>query len=393
MFQKKPLFLLVILMMLALFITACSDEGENLAETSLTGTDNFEGMDFSLPYGGLTVSDENEAFDDDSLKAMIYAEDGEEFEDSMDNAEVMELEEQGNQPGNANDPERPRFTFLRLRWGMVTGPQDSLIVPDVPCDVTDWTGEIRTDRGIVLVRRVIRFEHPEDHIVRPRTNPQTINFVSRTACHFDGLLLEIIERPEDYESNDTDPNRLHIETGPYAGVYEVEALAGLNEIIEVDDQGNLMQLNGFNLSDLAYCPKGFLAGRFHRLPEENSELVVGDQDPGIHVGRMAGVYTNLQGRISGFMRGGYGLDPEGNRVFFAKYIDRRGAFRGLITGTWEPAENERNLRTFEGQWINAAGTTEGMLGGRAHALEDYPGGFYEGRWTTICDDEAEDQVQ
>ena len=393
MFQNKPLRLLVILMMFALFITACSDDGENLAETSLTGTDDFEGMDFSLPYGGLTISDENEAFGDDSLKAMMYAEDGEEFEDPMDDAEVQELEDQGNQPGNADDPDRPRFTFLRLRWGMVTGPQDSLIVPDGPCDVTDWSGEIRTDRGIVLVRRLIRFEQPHDHIVRPRSNKQTVDFVSHTACHFDGLLLQIIERPEDFESNNTDPNLLHIEAGPYSGVYEVEALAGLNDIIEVDDQGNLMQLNGFNLSDLAYCPKGFLAGRFRRLPVENPELTLGEEDPGIQVGRMAGVNTNLQGRINGFMRGGYGLDPEGNRVFFAKYIDRRGAFRGLMTGTWEPAENERNLRSFEGHWINAAGTTEGMLGGRAHALEDFPGGFYEGRWTTICDDEAEGQVQ
>jgi len=392
MFQKSPIKVLTILMMLAVFLTACSDDGDNPAETSMTGTDNYEGMDFALPYGGLTVSDENEAFNDESLQTMMYAEDGEEYDDPISADEVQELEDQGNQPGDPNDPNRPRFTFLRLRWGMVTGPEDTLNVPVPPCDITDWSGEIRADRGIVRVRRVIRFERPEDHIVRPRQNPQTVEFVSHTTCHFDGLLLQIIERPGDYDPDNTEPNRLHINAGPYTGVYEMEALAGFNEIIEVDDQGNLMQLNGFNLSDLAYCPKGFLAGRYRPVPEDGSELITGSEEPGTHIGRMAGVYTDLTGRIKGFMRGGYGLDADGNRVFFAKYIGRRGGFRGLISGTWEPAEDERNLHSFEGRWVSASGNIDGLLGGMAHSIEDIPGGFYEGRWTAICDDEAEGQV-
>jgi len=393
MFQKKTIHLLTILLIFAVFLIGCSEDGDNPAETSMTGTDNYEGMDFALPFGGLTVSDEYEAFDDDSLKAMMYAEDGEAYEDTMAAHEVQELEDQGDQPSDPNDSTRPRFTFLRLRWGMVTGPEDSLVVPLPPCDLLDWTGEIHTDRGILLVKRLIRFEYPNDHLIRPRLDKKTVAFVSHTSCRFDGLLLEIIERPEDYDPENSEPNKLHINTGPYAGVYEVEALAGLNEIVEVDDQGNLMQLNGFNLSDTAYCPKGFLSGRFRHIPEDGGGSGLSTEEPGTQVGSMAGVYTDLTGHISGFMRGGYGFDADGNRVFYAKYIGRRGGFRGLMSGTWEPSEDERDMSTFEGQWVSASGNTEGLLGGVAHSVDDYPGGFYEGRWTAICDDQAEEQVR
>ena len=393
MFKKTPTMILTLMLMLVIALTGCSDDSSTPAETSMTGTDNYETMDFTLPYGGLTVSDEYEAFDDESLKAMMYAEDGEEYADQYgDDSDIQQLEGQGNESSDPNDPNRPRFTFLRLRWGMVTGPQDSLSTPEPPCDILDWSGDIHADRGIVLVRRVIRFEGG-DTVIRPRLNRRTVAFVSHTSCHYDGLFLEIIERPEDFDPDNTEPNRLHINAGPYQGVYDVEALAGLNEIIEMDDQGNLMQLNGFNLSDTAYCPKGFLSGRFRHLPEENEDVTTGNEDPGTQVGRMAGVYMDLTGHIRGFMRGGYGLDVDGNRVFFAKYIGRQGRFLGRMAGTWQPGEDQRDLSSFQGHWVTAAGTVEGLLGGNAHAVEGFPGGFYEGRWTVICDDEAEEQVQ
>lgn len=53
------------------------------------------------------------------------------------------------------------------------------------------------------------------------------------------------------------------------------------------------------------------------------------------------------------MRGAYGINAEGTRVFFGKYIDRLGRFRGFLRG-------------------------------RAYQLPVTPGGFYEGRWVTDC---------
>jgi len=394
MFKKNPTLILAMLLMLTTLFTGCSDDSGNPVETSQLGTDDFEKMDFTLPYGGLTVSDEYEAFADDALAAMMFAEEGEEVDDEIaHDPEVQELEDLGREAGDPNNHNRPRFTFLRLRWGMVRSSEDTLNIPEPPCDMLDWTGEIHTDRGIVLVQRVIKFERPADHLVLPRLDRKTVAFVSNTTCHFDGLLLQIIERPQDFDPDNSEPNRLHINTGPYSGVYEVEALAGFNEIIQVDDNGNLMQLNGFNLSDTAYCPKGFLSGRFRHIPAEDSDLTMSDDNPGTQVGRLAGAYMDLTGRISGFMRGGYGYDAGGNPVFYGKYIGRRGIFRGLISGTWQPAEDVRDLASFEGRWVTASGGVEGLLGGTAHPVHDYPGGFYEGRWTALCDDEAEGQVQ
>ncbi len=394
MFKNNQLTVLSMLMILAILLTGCSEDSDSPAETSLLGTDNYLNMDFNLPYGGLSFSDEYEAFDDDDLKAMMYAEDGEEHTDEYANdPEVQELENQGNQPGNPNDPTRPRFTFLRLRWGMVRGPADSVNVLQPPCDVLDWSGNIQIDRGILLVRRVIRFERPNDHLLPRDLDPRTVGFISQTACHYDGLLLQIIERPEDFDPENDELNRLHINTGPYSGVYPVEALAGLNVIHEIDDSGNLMQLNGFNLSDVAYCPKGFLAGRFRQIPSEIDDQEWVADDPGTQIGRIAGMFMSLTGRISGFLRGGYGLDPDGNRVFHAKYIDRRGNFRGMLTGTWEVGSDLRDLSTFAGHWVSASGNMAGLVGGQAHSVEGYPGGFFEGRWTAFCDAEAEGQVQ
>ncbi len=393
MLKNKSITLLSMMIVMVILLTGCSDSNDNPAETSTMGTDEYLGMNFTQPYGGLTSSDEYEAFDDEDLKAMMYAEDGEEYSDQyVDDTDINDMLEQGESPGDPNDPSRPRFTFLRLRWGMVRGPGDSLNVVEPPCDLLDWTGEIHTDRGIVLVRRAIRFDS-YDHLVRPRLNRKTVAFVSHTSCHYDGLLLQIIESPDDFDPENTEPNRLHINTGPFQGVYEVEALAGLNEINEIDDLGNLIQLNGFTLSDTEYCPKGFLSGRFRPIPADADDTELRADDPGTQMGRMAGMYMDLTGRISGFLRGGYGLDENGNRVFHAKYIDRRGTFHGLLTGTWENGDELVDFSSFEGHWVSASGQTDGLVGGNAHSVEGQSGGFFEGRWTAICDQEAEDQVR
>lgn len=385
--------MLMLLVSIGLF-AGCSDNDSSLTTTSTTATDNYDGIDFSLPYGGLTASDESEAFGDDALKAMMYSEDGEMVEDQYANdPDVLELVGMGGDPSDPENPARPRFTFLRMRWGMVHGPDDSLSVPEGGCGVTDWDGEIHTDRGIVLVRRVIAFENPYDRLIRPRLNRKTVAFVSKTACHFDGLVIQIIERPADVDEKNLEPNMLHINTASYSGSFAVSELSQIDEVFHVGNDGNKFQMNGFTLSDIDYCPKGFLSGRFRTMPvEEADTMLVEDDRPGQRLGKFAGLWTSLEGRTNGFLRGGYGLNEEGNRVFFGKYITRAGQFRGLLVGTWEPAEDEAMMASFSGRWVNAAGTVEGILGGQAHPVQDYPGGFFEGRWTTLCDDQAEEEI-
>ncbi len=379
------------LLMLGL-LAGCSSDETNLTAASLTGSDDYEQMDLSQTYGGLTSTDEEEAFGDEALKALMLAEEQDVVEDplAMDPM-VLALEEMGRQPSDGDLRERPKFTYLRLRWGMLRGPDDTLRV-EPPCDLTEWTGELHTDRGLVVVKRLIRFERPFDHVIFPRLDHKTVAFVSHTTCHFDGLVIQIIERPEDADLVNTEPNMLHINTPGFSGDFEVAQLARMDEVFEIDDQGNRFQMTGFSLSDIELCPKGFLSGRYRHVPADRPDTTAADR-PGELYGTYAGVWTTLTGRVHGFLRGGYGVTAEGDRVFIGKYIDRRGRFMGLIRGGWNPADEEHDLAEFLGKWVSRSGNVEGLLGGQAHSVEDYPGGFFVGRWTTLCDDEAVNLVQ
>lgn len=393
------LLLSVLVMSGLLVFVGCSNDGENPLAADQTGGDDYGTLDFNDPYGGLTVSDEEEAFGDEALKAMLLVEGAEMVDDPLArDPEVLAMEEAGRQTGGLRDAARPRFTYLRLRWGMLQGPDDSTSFgtdPEPPCAVVDWTGEIHTDRGLVVVKRVIRFERPADHIIWPRLNRRTVAFQSRTGCHFDGLLLQIIEPVEPMPGEGDDPaqpNLLHINMPHFQAVIDVADLADLHRVADVTDSGAQIELTGFTVQDVDVCPKGFLSGRWRRLPTDTATDRPDTAGNGTRLGSFAGAWYGLDGRIHGFMRGGYGMDADGNRVFRGKAIDRRGRFHALLAGTWEPAAGD-DLATFLGDWVLASGRLEGVLGGQAHPVEGYPGGFYTGRWATLCDEVAEDVVR
>jgi hypothetical protein len=369
--------------------TGCGHDDGGVLATAPSG-DDFANLDLADPYGGLSATDEEEAFGDEGLKAMMLAEEGEVVHDPLaDDPRVQQFEAMGRHVNEHHERDRPRFTYVRLRWGMLRGPEDTTRV-EGPCAATDWTGEIHTDRGLVVVRRTIRFEPGQDHVVFPRLDPRTVAFVSRTNCGLDGLLLQIIERPDTSAAGDIEeaaPNRLHVNAGPFQGVYLVEELSGLNEVNEVGDGGNRFQVEGFTLHDIGICPKGFLSGRYRLVPPDTMGA-----GPGEIRGHFAGAWRDLEGRIVGFMRGGYGIGPGEEHVLVGKLIDRRGRFRGLLAGTWEPGGRDGALATFKGRWGNRREGTQGLMGGQAHPVEGYPGGFFTGRWTASCDEEAEDAL-
>jgi hypothetical protein len=384
----RTAFIVAISLLTAGLLVGCSGDEPGVTATPGSGLDDYEQLDFNLAYGGLTATDEDVAFGDDVLKAMMLAEDQDVVDDPLaDDPVVLEMQERARNRERYEVHERPEFTYLRLRWGMLRSPDDTS-VSERPCDMTEWTGTIRTDRGLVVVKRKIKFEFPADHVVFPRLNPQTVAFVSRTWCHFDGLVIEIIEPPVDVTNTPVAPNKLYIDTPLFEGEFLVSDLAGMNEVFEVDDRGNRIQINGFALTDIEVCPKGFLSGRFLRVPAADPEVVSAEGE-GHRYGSFQGAWYNLNGHIRGFMRGGYGVNGEGERVFFGKFIDRRGQFRGFLRGGWDPVDDERGLGEFQGSWMTGSGNVEGYLHGRAHPVEGYPGGFYEGRWTMLCDVEAE----
>lgn len=390
--MKRILTILPVLSLFLILAAGCSQDSTTPADVVVTGGDDYAKLDFSQEFGGLTASSEDEAFADPDLEAQLLAEDGDAVEDPLaDDPEVRRLEAMGEHAFSGPDSMRPRFTYVRLRWGMLRGAVDSVeIMP--PCAVTDWTGELHTDRGLVVVKRVIAFERPLDHIIWPRLDPQTVALVSHTGCRSDGLLIQIIERPQEADpSLVPSANQLHINLGPYSVSFDVADLRGLHEVTEVDDLGTRMEITGFGLRDIAVCPKGFLSGRWRMLPEDGPNATA-DSLRGVQYGTFAGTWFTLNGRVHGFLRGGYGVTADGERVFLGKYIGRRGHFVGFIRGTWSPADAVNAMARFEGRWFDARGRAEGVLGGQAHPVEGYPGGFFVGRWATACDVDAEDAV-
>ncbi len=387
--------LLLLGLLLGLALAGCSND-ENPAGTSLIGTDDYDNMDLSQTYGGLTATDEPEAFGDPYLLQLEAGEAAEESDDPLQvDPEVASLEALSEQPAEPDDPDglrRPRFTFLKITWGMLDGEVDDLGNTDETQDLLDWSGMLTVDRGIVVVRRVILFERPRDQLVYPRLNRQTVAWISHTGRHYDGLLIEILERPTDLrsaEGAELAPNMLHFHTGPYSADFAVRELPDLNEIHDVDDEGDAIQLVGFRLSDIGLCPKGFLSGIWHGLPDMDETVAAGPLAVGVFKGRWVGV----RGHLRGFVHGRYGYDGNGERVFVGKYIDRRGRFQGFLRGTWEPRTENRGHGSFRGQWMNAGGTAQGVLGGEYFHLPERPGGFFSGRWATLCDRQAVDTIQ
>jgi hypothetical protein len=80
------------------------------------------------------------------------------------------------------------------------------------------------------------------------------------------------------------------------------------------------------------------------------------------------------------MRGIYGVRSTGERVFFGKYINLEGKFRGIYAGRYGDGH-------FAGRWLHRSGD-KGALGGLYRETIPGPevGGHFLGRWAeTTCD--------
>ncbi len=239
------------------------------------------------------------------------------------------------------------------------------------------------DRGVVVARRLILFERPYDHLVHPRIDRRTVAWISHTGPHYDGLILEIIEPPRGADEEKTDePNMFHLTTPQISFDIAVADLAGMNETRPVDEMGNALQIEGFHLSDLDLCPKGFLAGVWVADPVVDEEGVV------VSEGYFKGRWVGLWGHLKGLVRGRYGLTSGGEPVSTASTSPATVASWACSKAP-TPPKDEYGHGTFSGQWVNGAETVEGVLGGDYLQIQDRPGGFFSGRWATLCDEDAE----
>jgi hypothetical protein len=389
--MKRISSLIAAVGLLAVVAAGCSQDA-GPAATSGTATDDYAKIDLNQEFGGLTATDEEAAFADSEMMQALAGSELEGSDDPMAlHPDVVRMDRMGRDGMAVPDSLRPRLTFVRLRWGHLTGPVDSLDAED-GCGRTDWSGTLRVDRGLLVIRRVLAFERPADHLVFPRLDGRTVALVSHTGCGHDGLVLQVLERPAalDDSARTDGPNFLHIALGPYIASFDLAELASIDDIVEVDASGNSFQLTGLHPGRPDACPSGFLSGRYRPAPTDSPDSLTGGERT--RLGGYAGMWRELDGRVHGFVRGAYGLNDAGEHVFVGKVIGPRGHFRGLIRGTWEPGAREGDLAHFSGRWFNAAGTVEGVLAGDGHPVEGVPGGWFGGRWSTLCDEQAAESV-
>lgn len=380
--HTRRINLLVTMLVAALFLVAgCSNDDPTGPAGGLTGGDDFGAIDFDLPYGGLTMTDEQPAFGDPELLDLegdVEAA-GELYDDPVtDDPEVREMIRRGEDPGDPDDPQRPQFTFVRILWGKLGEPVEPPTDGRLSDQVVDWSGELSVDQGVIVVRRVIGFQGPDSRLVLPRPDRQTVVWESHIDQGHQGLLIQIIEPPHrnreglDEPDDPPAPNMLHFTTGPFTQSFEVCDLAEMNISFEVDVPDQAINFTGFTLDHTHPCPQGMLIGRWFGNPVNDP---VG--------GRFRGRWVGLNGPVMGYLRGAYGVNDEGERVFFGKYIGRNGQFMGLLAGTWETGPRP-GYGWFHGRWYGRGETLRGNLRGNFRVHETRPVGAFHGRWTAIC---------
>ena len=313
---------------------ACTDTPQDEADELISALE--------LENGGLDTEDEAPQFDAVEGFAAAAIESDAAFTDPMDaDPDIVAL--------------RARGDVARLRivaaWGQL--PPDR-----TTAEPRDWSGRIQVSRGALVVRHRIGFEEATDRL-EPRTERTAVDFQSVTRPFADGLVLEVLADGDlagvtlSYLGDDG--TRLDLPLS--------DLLAGPRSS-EPDALGNRMVVVALR-RDRDDCDHGFMRGRWHAVRAG--------------LGRFLGVVSDADGAPIGHLRGLYGTRRDGAQVFFAKYIDRDGGFRGIFTGHYRDG-------VFAGRWLTRAGE-HGRAGG--HYRESLPGpevgGGFVGRWAeTSC---------
>jgi hypothetical protein len=219
--------------------------------------------------------------------------------------------------------------------------------------VRDWSGTLRVSRGAVVIRRKIAFELATDRIL-PRTSRDAIQFESQTSVHADGLVLTVL----DPTPADPTPLALTYVSADGATTYslDVATLSGGPVTVDAGD-GNQIAAIG-HLRTAGACDHGFLRGRWRALTP--------------NAGVYAGLVVGTNGAVAGHVRGIYGHRQNGDAVFFGKFIDLDGHFRGILGGTYDTGH-------FGGRWLDRSGD-HGAVRGMYRAGETMRAGQFLGRW-------------
>jgi hypothetical protein len=313
--------------------------------------------DLDDPFGGYNFADEAPGFGDRALVDEFG--DDPVFDDPFASDPLVAARDRDR------DGRLRGRLFLAVTWGNLH--RDSTVT-----HVTDWTGSLAVNPGIILLQRVIRFED-RDRIL-PRTERGLLEWVSHTSHGLDGVLVRIVPCPSaasDVQADIDSANTvITFTTGPLTTSFTLTVLPGLHRIVTLDD-GNAVAFDAVYVPPMA-CPRGFLRGVWRNHPDRRG-------------GEFFGKYASESGLHLGLVKGFYGVNKQGEKVFFGKWIGRDGEFRGILRGTWDRFEGEQ-AGSFAGGWIGRDRRVHGDLNGEWRRNDERHSGFFRGVWGAHCAD-------
>ena len=181
--------------------------------------------------------------------------------------------------------------------------------------------------------------------------------------HADGATAAVVDVQLDDADLATVTLTYQSRDGATTATTTLAALIAGPQRVDVGTDGNRLMVTALRTDDA--CDRGFVRGRWHALR------------PGL--GRFLGVATDADGQRIGHLRGIWGQRGGGAQVFFGKYIDGAGRFRGLMVGSYADGG-------FRGRWLVGTGD-HGLIHGlyRDGAAAEAIGGAFVGRWAeTSC---------
>ncbi|MFH1145266.1 MAG: hypothetical protein V1774_12080, partial [Candidatus Eisenbacteria bacterium] len=262
---------------------------------------------------------------------------------------------------------------LTILWGNLYEDADTAAAP-VAVETTEWNGSLVLSDGAIRVLSRLGFERWEDRIL-PRSSRDSLAWESVTADFYDGLRVMIVV-PAD-SSGAVPVQQLSMRLNDVIREYTTADLEDLDELIEVGESARI-SLRAFRIGEAGQV-QGFCNGYWGRLADEP-------------VGTFRGAWISESGRPAGFMRGHYGVNQEGDHVFFGKYIGHGGRFGGFLRGTWEVTETgsepgavdddsqPAHVGRFRGQWVDRHGVALGDIKGH-WASRDEGRGVFNGIWS------------
>ena len=334
--------------------------------TAPVSADREQIIDLDSPTGGFTITDEEPAFGEPEL-----------FEPMLNEVAVDDTTSDNDQVKELFRHRHVKIFRMRSIWGHLTTTYADEIERDEDFCPLDWSGSMRLEGGAIIIERIIAFDD-NDHV--EREDVSTITWESNTGPHVDGLqvMLVVPWGPGDSTVTYVEP-KLVFETGPYSMEFPISELMAMSLLEPVDECGNGITINSHLLP--AYCPYGFLADT------TDSEKVI--------LGLYRGIWISERGTPGGYLKGAFGTNSDGDKVFVGKYVDMTGRFKGILKGYYGECPELTAAAVypygfFRGIWIDSERTVTGGLKGHWVAREE-GFGFFHGVWGMNCAETAEEE--